>query len=63
VLFSGTLGGKQGLTVIPAVARLLPARKDIVFVVCGDGVMKPWLESASAGLANDNHLAGLRAAS
>jgi colanic acid biosynthesis glycosyl transferase WcaI len=52
VLFSGTLGGKQGLTVIPAVARLLAARKDIVFVVCGDGVMKPWLESASAGLAN-----------
>jgi putative colanic acid biosynthesis glycosyltransferase WcaI len=51
-LFSGTLGGKQGLMVIPAAARLLAVRDDIVFVVCGDGVMKPRLESASAGLAN-----------
>jgi len=51
-LFSGTLGGKQGLMVIPAAARLLAARDDIVFVVCGDGVMKPRLESASAGLSN-----------
>jgi colanic acid biosynthesis glycosyl transferase WcaI len=52
VLFSGTLGGKQGLMVIPAAARLLAARDDVVFVVCGDGVMKPRLESASAGLSN-----------
>jgi colanic acid biosynthesis glycosyl transferase WcaI len=52
VLFSGTLGGKQGLMVIPAVAKLLEARKDIVFVVCGDGVEKPRLEAASAGLPN-----------
>jgi colanic acid biosynthesis glycosyl transferase WcaI len=52
VLFSGTLGGKQGLMVIPQAARLLESRSDIVFVVCGDGVMKPQLESAAAGLAN-----------
>jgi colanic acid biosynthesis glycosyl transferase WcaI len=52
VMFSGTLAGKQGLMVIPAVARLLAARHDIVFVVCGDGMMKPKLESASAGLPN-----------
>ena len=52
VLFSGTLGGKQGLMVIPEAARLLESRSDIVFVVCGDGVMKPQLESAAAGLAN-----------
>jgi colanic acid biosynthesis glycosyl transferase WcaI len=52
VLFSGTLGGKQGLMVIPEAARLLEARSDIMFVVCGDGVMKPQLESAAAGLAN-----------
>jgi colanic acid biosynthesis glycosyl transferase WcaI len=51
-LFSGTLGGKQGLMVIPDAARLLAARDDIVFVVCGDGVMKPRLESASVGLSN-----------
>jgi len=52
VLFSGTLGGKQGLMVIPEAARLLESRSDIVFVVCGDGVMKPQLESAAAGLTN-----------
>src|SRR5665213_1782612 len=52
VLFSGSLGGKQGLMVIPAVAALLADRKDIVFVVCGDGVMKPALELASQNLPN-----------
>jgi putative colanic acid biosynthesis glycosyltransferase WcaI len=52
VLFSGTLGGKQGLMVIPEAARLLESRSDIVFVVCGDGVMKPQLESAATGLTN-----------
>ena len=52
VLFSGTLGGKQGLMVIPEAAKLLESRTDITFVVCGDGVMKPQLESAAAGLSN-----------
>jgi colanic acid biosynthesis glycosyl transferase WcaI len=51
-LFSGSLGGKQGLMVIPAAASLLQSRADIVFVVCGDGVMKPRIEAAAAGLAN-----------
>jgi len=52
VLFSGTLSGKQGLMVIPEAARLLQSRADIVFVVCGDGVMKPELEAAAAQLQN-----------
>lgn len=52
VLFSGTLGGKQGLSIIPETARRLASRKDIVFLICGDGIMKPDLEAASAGLAN-----------
>lgn len=52
VLFSGTLGDKQGLMVIPDAARRLVHRKDVVFVVCGDGVMKPQLEAASMGLAS-----------
>jgi colanic acid biosynthesis glycosyl transferase WcaI len=52
VLFSGSLGGKQGLMVIPQTAVHLAARTDIVFVVCGDGVMKPSLENAVAGLPN-----------
>jgi colanic acid biosynthesis glycosyl transferase WcaI len=52
VLFAGSLTGKQGLMVIPQIAAHLAGRKDIVFVVCGEGVMKPKLEAAAAGLAN-----------
>jgi colanic acid biosynthesis glycosyl transferase WcaI len=52
VLFSGTLGGKQGLMMIPEVARTLAHRKDVVFVICGDGVMKPDLEAATVDLPN-----------
>ncbi|MFT3735919.1 MAG: glycosyltransferase WbuB [Rhodocyclaceae bacterium] len=51
-LFSGSLGNKQGLMVIPEAARLLAGRRDIVFVVCGDGVMKPQLEAAARELPN-----------
>ena len=51
-LFSGTLSGKQGLMVIPEAARLLAFRTDIIFVVCGDGAIKPQIESAAAGLKN-----------
>jgi len=52
VLFSGSLGGKQGLTIIPEAARLLRAREDIIFLVCGDGVMKPQLQEMAADLPN-----------
>ena len=52
VMFSGSLGGKQGLMAIPAAATLLAHRTDIVFVICGDGVMKPALQEALAGLSN-----------
>jgi colanic acid biosynthesis glycosyl transferase WcaI len=52
VLFSGTLGVKQGLMVVPAAASRLSSRSDIVFVICGDGVMKRELESACADLPN-----------
>jgi colanic acid biosynthesis glycosyl transferase WcaI len=52
ILSSGTLGGKQGLMAIPKVAILLAARKDILFVICGDGVMKPALQEAGGHLPN-----------
>jgi len=38
--------------VIPAAASLLRARQNTVFVICGDGLMKPDLEAAVAGLPN-----------
>jgi colanic acid biosynthesis glycosyl transferase WcaI len=56
VLYSGSLGGKQGLMCVPAVARLLAARGNIVFVICGDGVLKPRLEAACAGLPQTRFL-------
>jgi colanic acid biosynthesis glycosyl transferase WcaI len=52
VLYSGSLGGKQGLMVVPAAAAILAGRPDIVFVVCGEGVMKRELEAACADLPN-----------
>jgi colanic acid biosynthesis glycosyl transferase WcaI len=51
-LYSGSLAGKQGLQLIPEAAKKLAHRKDIYFVICGDGVFKPQLESACAGLTN-----------
>jgi colanic acid biosynthesis glycosyl transferase WcaI len=51
-LFSGSMAKKQGLLSIPAAARLLARRKDIMFLVCGDGAMRPALAAAAAGMAN-----------
>jgi len=56
VLFSGSLGDKQGLMVVPMAARALAERKDVVFVICGDGVMKPQLMAACADLPNTRFL-------
>jgi colanic acid biosynthesis glycosyl transferase WcaI len=37
---------------IPEVAKHLAHRKDIQFVICGDGALKPALEAAGEGLSN-----------
>ncbi|HEV2650289.1 MAG TPA: glycosyltransferase WbuB [Rhizomicrobium sp.] len=37
VLYSGTMGAKQGLEVLADAAEALSARQDIVFVFCGNG--------------------------
>lgn len=50
VLYSGSLGAKHGLLMIPAVAEQLRHRTDIVFVICGDGVMKQRLTQESERL-------------
>jgi colanic acid biosynthesis glycosyl transferase WcaI len=52
VLYSGTLGAKQGLMIIPEAAQRLAHRKDLIFVVCGEGVIKSQLEAACGGLSN-----------
>lgn len=52
-MFSGTMGGKQGLDMLPVVARQLAvSHPKLVLVLCGDGVVKPQLEAQCAGLAN-----------
>jgi colanic acid biosynthesis glycosyl transferase WcaI len=56
VLFSGSLGAKQGLMMIPEAARILAERREIQFVICGDGVMKPQIEAAAAGMTNIHFL-------
>ncbi len=52
VMFSGSLGGKQGLMQIPAAATRLADRQDIAFVVCGEGIMARRLQEASMHLPN-----------
>ena len=52
VLFSGTLGSKQGLQLIPESARLLARDASIQFVICGEGPMKAELLRQGPGLAN-----------
>jgi colanic acid biosynthesis glycosyl transferase WcaI len=57
-LYSGNMGGKQGLEILAEVARQREfgrAKSDsspLVFVFCGDGAGKAALQSACAGLAN-----------
>lgn len=52
VLYSGTLGNKHGLCILPKAANMLRHRKDIVFVICGDGVMKRELQHACRDMEN-----------
>ena len=51
-LFSGTLNRKQGLAAVVDAARLLAPHREIVFVICGNGELRPALEDASRDLAN-----------
>jgi colanic acid biosynthesis glycosyl transferase WcaI len=52
VLYAGTFGRKQGLMLIPEAATRLADRTDVVFVLCGEGVMREALESAADRLRN-----------
>lgn len=52
VLFAGTLSAKQGLAIIPEVARQMADRKDLLFLICGQGPMRASLEQAAFDLPN-----------
>ncbi len=52
LLYSGNMGMKQNLEVLPQLARELESRSDLHFVFCGDGAFRPRLEEMTAGLKN-----------
>jgi len=49
-LYSGNLANKQGLEIIPEMARFLSHRNDITFAVFGDGPMRDTMERMSQDL-------------
>jgi colanic acid biosynthesis glycosyl transferase WcaI len=51
-LYSGNMGGKQGLEVLAETARLLVDEPGVQFVFCGNGAGRAELESRCAGLPN-----------
>jgi colanic acid biosynthesis glycosyl transferase WcaI len=51
-LYSGNMGMKQGLEILPQAAALLASRPDIVFVFCGQGTGKAALDIQCEGLSN-----------
>ncbi|MDF2142045.1 WcaI family glycosyltransferase [Paenirhodobacter sp. CAU 1674] len=51
-LYSGNLANKQGLEILPELARKLAHRTDLTFAICGDGPMRAKLIEAAQGLPN-----------
>ena len=52
LLYSGNMGKKQGLELVIAAAKRLCGRKDLFFVLCGDGVVRAELEHLSVECSN-----------
>lgn len=51
-LYSGAIANKQGLELILDAARRLAHRRDLAFVICGNGPLRAQLAQAAAGLDN-----------
>lgn len=51
-LYSGNIANKQGIEIVIEAARLLKDRKDLLFVICGEGPNRARLSELSAGLDN-----------
>lgn len=51
-LYSGNIANKQGIEIVLAAAQRLQNRKDLTFVICGDGPNRASLEAAAEGLNN-----------
>lgn len=51
-VYSGAIGNKQGIELIVEAARQLQHRRDLTFVICGDGPHQVRLASLAEGLDN-----------
>ena len=51
-LYSGNIARKQGIEVLVETAQLLQNRRDIVFVICGEGPNRAELDRLARGLGN-----------
>lgn len=51
-LYSGNIANKQGIGIVLDAARLLADRRDITFVICGEGPNRAMVEHAAADLPN-----------
>lgn len=52
LLYTGNMGMKQGLEMLPELAQRLIGEEHLHFLFCGDGAFRPQLEVLSAGLPN-----------
>jgi colanic acid biosynthesis glycosyl transferase WcaI len=52
LLYSGNMGAKQGLEILPQLVARLREHQHLRFVFCGDGAYRRQLEQAAAGLTN-----------
>lgn len=51
-LYSGNIANKQGIGIVLEAAQLLAHRRDLIFVVCGNGPNRAILETSAIGLDN-----------
>ena len=51
-LYSGNLANKQGLEILPEIARRLAHRRDLTIAVCGNGPLEDRLRQCAEGLEN-----------
>jgi colanic acid biosynthesis glycosyl transferase WcaI len=52
VLYSGNMGEKQGLEIVLEVAQRFSAEPDVLFLMCGDGAVRPRIARAASALPN-----------
>ncbi len=52
LLYTGNMGMKQGLEMLPELAQRLIQEEHLHFLFCGDGAFRPQLESLLTGLPN-----------